>query len=176
VPTSEIPAFVTPVPQLNTCTSTQIAAFVTACASATATTTTCNAWFADTTNTTCIGCIEPTANGSPTNSGASLTDAAGTSFNVEGCIALTDPVNGTACAQALTPVQECDDAACADCAGSTDANLQTCSTTAESSGGACVTYIAGANAACASDFVDGGADTTCNDPTYLVNLFCGTGS
>ena len=175
VPSSDVPPFVTPVQKLGSCAPSDIAAFVTACSSATATQATCQAWFTASANATCVACIEPTSNGAPTNAGATLTDAAGSTFNVAGCIALTDKTNGTACAQALTPLQECADAACTDCASSTAANMQQCSATADGSGGACASYLASAQSVCTADYADGGAGNTCQDPTYIVNLYCGTG-
>jgi hypothetical protein len=105
-----------------------------------------------------------------------MTDSEETTFNVSGCIALLDKTDGTACAQALAPLLECDDAACSTCftASPDETLVDECYTTAES--GACSSYVGSANSLCASDFADGGvANTSCQDPTTVVNLFCGTG-
>jgi hypothetical protein len=116
-------------------------------------------------------------NGStPTNAGALLSDSAETSFNVPGCIALTDKTSGTACAQTLTPLLECDDVACTSCftaASPDETSISECETSAES--GACSSYASSFSSVCTTDFADGGAATTCQDATTIVNLFCGTG-
>jgi hypothetical protein len=104
-----------------------------------------------------------------------VADSAAENFNVAGCIALTDASGGTACAQALQPLEECDDVACTDCL-STNADATStdqCETSAES--GACASYVASVNSLCTADFADGGAGNTCSDPTYILNRFCGTG-
>jgi hypothetical protein len=110
------------------------------------------------------------------NTSALVSDAAGLSFNVAGCIALEDKTSGTSCAQALAPLQECDDAACLDCtmSGASSTDLQTCQQSAES--GACASYVSSVDSLCAGESADGGAATPCSDPTTIVNLFCGTGS
>jgi len=104
-----------------------------------------------------------------------LTDSAETTFNFGGCIALTDKTSGTACGQAYTPLQECDDAACASCfASSADVtSIDQCESSASS--GACAAYVSAYESQCATDLADGGAGDTCQDPTTIVNLFCGTG-
>jgi hypothetical protein len=114
--------------------------------------------------------------GSPTNAGAIVNDAAGSLFNVPGCVALLDKTSGTACAQALAPLQECDDAACLDCysGGTVSASLGTCYTSAES--GACASYAGSASSLCTSEYGDGGVGNTCQDATTILNVFCGTGS
>jgi hypothetical protein len=96
-------------------------------------------------------------------------------FNVAGCIALTDTTGGTACAGALQPLEECDDAACNDCltTSASETSIEQCETSAES--GACASYVQSVNSLCAADFADGGAGNTCSDATYIVNRFCGTG-
>jgi hypothetical protein len=166
--------------QLNACSQAQITAFITACASSTATMPTCQTWFQDSTNATCAGCIEPSNGGTPTNTGATLTDAGGTSFNVPGCVALTDATNGPACAVALAPLSECGDAACSDCLQSTtatSAELQQCYQTAEGTGGACATYYSTAASSCAIEYPadGGGAGGSCNNVTFIVNKICGSG-
>lgn len=115
------------------------------------------------------------SNSTPTNTGALLTDTAETTFNIGGCIALTDKTSGTACGQAYTPLLECDDAACASCfTASTDVtSLDQCESSAES--GACASYVSSVESQCTTDFADGGAADTCQDATTIVNLFCGTG-
>jgi hypothetical protein len=104
-----------------------------------------------------------------------LNDAEETTFNVGGCIALTDETGGTACAQAFTPLQECDDLACSDCfTGSTNlTSLDQCESSAES--GACASYATSFDSQCAADFADGGAGNTCQNVTTILNVFCGTG-
>jgi hypothetical protein len=122
-----------------------------------------------------VACVDPTSNGTPTNTGALLTDTAETTFNLGGCIALTDKTSGTACGQAYTPLQECDDAACASCftTSTNETLLGQCESSASS--GACASYVSAYESQCASEFVDGGAGNSCQDAATIVNLFCGTG-
>jgi hypothetical protein len=155
---------------LNACSATQISDFITACASTTSTPTTCSTWTGTSTNSACYTCIFPS-----TNAGAVVADSASDNFNVAGCIALTDTSGGTACAQALQPLEECDDVACTDCfsTSATAASIDQCESAAET--GACASYLSQTDSSCANDFADGGAANTCSTATYILNLFCGTG-
>ncbi len=104
-----------------------------------------------------------------------VADSASENFNVAGCIALTDTSGGTACAQALQPLEECDDVACANCFSTmaSPTSISQCQTTAET--GACASYLSQVDSSCVNDFADGGAVNTCSNVTYLLNRFCGTG-
>jgi hypothetical protein len=163
------------------CTSAQTTAFETACGDA-GTVTTCSAW--QTANvatdagagTACGNCIL-----NPNNAGAAWSDPNGEfGPNYAGCIQLTDPKNGgPACAPALDNLDACEGLECDDCADS--ATYQTCATAVD--GAICSSYLSTAQTACATDFADGGAATTCQpgggttanpDWTFIITLICGT--
>jgi hypothetical protein len=166
-----LPPYMTVKQALNSCTSTQISAFVMDCASMQASQQACQAWQQDMNNQTCKGCLI----GNPPGTGALLFDSQMNpiALNVPGCIAIKDPTNGPTCAQALEPDIQCDFAACGGCANSM---FDTCVNNVEGTGGACATYGSQANNSCATDFADAGvANTACADPTSIINAICGTG-
>jgi len=113
---------------------------------------------------------------------------------------LVDSTNGAACALAFDNATSCDTIACSILSGSGNGATQcsatvyqNCTTFAEETGEPCnaANTAFQSSTACAADFADGGAYRTCTpgeaagadagangetDFTYIVNLFCGTGT
>src|SRR5208283_1007593 len=103
---------------VNACLQAQISAFITACASSTASATACTNWQNDPQNTTCQACITPSdGNGTGLNTGGVLFNAQNGFFtyNQPGCLAVVDPTHGPKCAAELEPQIQCTNAACAAC-------------------------------------------------------------
>ncbi len=171
VSSSMISQYMTVKQTLNACSSTQISGFVSACTGSGGSQSACSAFQMNSANMACMACLI----GNPQNTGALLLSGMQVvDINVPGCIALKDPTNGPACAQALTPDLFCDDFACGGCADQNSFN--TCLGTVEGTGGACAMYGGPAQSSCANDFADAGvANTSCADITSIINVICGTG-
>jgi hypothetical protein len=119
----------------------------------------------------------------PNNAGGVWVDQNGVfGPNYGACLQLTDATNGAACAKAYDAVSDCNGVQCDSCSDAT--TYQTCVQTVNA--GICQQYASAAQTACASDFADGGAASTCSpgsatqkqDPdfTYIITLICGGGS
>jgi hypothetical protein len=109
------------------------------------------------------------------NTGGLLVDSSGTPWglNVGGCVALADPTGGGACAMAISPLFQCEHAACNSmaCLG---VDTTACQNAADM--GACATQLSAANSACTTDFADGGVGpTTCGSPLGVLTEICGNG-
>jgi hypothetical protein len=180
VPASDVPSYA-PVQQMGAaCQQGQISAFITACTTATSTSTTCNNWQQDPNNSQCDACILPSDGmGDLLATGGVMVNAQGGFFsqNTPGCIALVDPTHGPACAQQLEPLLQCQYQACANCPIGTGL---TCGPIADGPGGACAQY---AIPACATDyFPDGGTfNNACSGGTQseaiqaVLEVICGNG-
>jgi hypothetical protein len=171
------------------CQMTDIQAFITACVTTPAG---CQAWIAANiaggaadgggAGTTCGNCIFK-----PDNSGGVWLDP-NNYFgpNYAGCIQLTDPTNGAACAAAFNNINGCDGNYCDIYQGS-QTNYTCCTTAENGTGGTCASYNSTEMTACNADLtVDGGAlAASCfpgsgstaqqTDLTYVINLICGGG-
>jgi hypothetical protein len=92
--------------------------------------------------------------------------------NIPGCIAILDPANGPACAQAFEPLVICELEACTGTACQTDPTCQP-----QARMGACAMEFAEVPMKCPADLTDGGAGAPClnyTDP-QILNVICGTG-
>jgi hypothetical protein len=154
----------------------QISQYLTACLGPSSTNQTCTAFVnASTSNLTCYQCIAPQADGGAQLATGGFVPVPGTTYvttNTPGCIAILDPTNGPACAQAYEPLVMCELAACTSGTCPTD---QTCQPRARA--GACSTEFADAQTKCAADLTDGGAGAPCLNytDTQILNVICGTG-
>ncbi len=180
VPMSQVPGYVQVNQQLNACSSTQLTTFVSSCVTTNASPDACNNFQTNASNKGCMGCLFPGTPGSSTeNTGGMLVDSTGTiivAVNTPGCIALADPANGAACANALEPLFQCEVAACgsADCRTAMPSVYQSCETTSEK--GACATYDMASQTSCTSEYTDGGAAVTaCATTAQVLDRICGSG-
>jgi hypothetical protein len=180
VPSSDVLPY-TPVKQaLGSCLQAQISGFITACASATASTQSCNTWQNAANNMVCQECILPSMDGMGVNYGGALFNAQNSFFtyNLPGCVALVDPTNGPNCAAELEPQIQCENAACSACQVGT---ARSCFDTVLATGGACAAYQ---TPDCTSDVLpDGGTfDNECSGPSgtaatqAVINVICGNGT
>jgi hypothetical protein len=167
-------------PTLDACTQAQIGTLVTACLSSTATNTACNTFFAVTANQGCAMCLVAGVPDAGSGTGALVFDYTDSYFidvNWGGCVALEDPTNGPACAQAFEPLDQCNVQACGlNQACNTQSLYDTCIMGADAPGAACGAEAA-AMVACQAYEVDGGALVAGKCSTYadVVNVICGTG-
>ncbi len=174
---------------LNACTNQQMTDFVTACASSTATTATCQAWFNQDTGA-CAKCLTPNK---PTDAAWSAgwcdSQQGPCPFNSGGCVDLiTKTVNNEkakggagSCGDLITSAFDCQLTACSACTAQSD--FTACSKSAEAA--ECVAEFnayQSTTGACASLLAaDGPAPTdvcfpqTDADVVKLLNIFCGTG-
>jgi len=169
--------------RVNACTGTQISGFLVACGTD-PTSSNCVTFRNDAANATCMSCMLGINDaGTPTNTGGMLISASGVPFttNTPGCIALLDQGTGSACAQVLEPLLQCDIAACGNTGCASTADFLKCTDVSHSGSGACAQAFA-SSAPCAADFQDGGvALTKCNggpdlsSPQLDLNAICGTG-
>jgi hypothetical protein len=176
VPSSEIPPYVSVSQQVGACSAMDIATFITACDSATASSTSCNSWFS-TASPSCVSCLGSPDAGPP-RSGGLWYDGQGNFIgaNAPGCDAIVDG-NGN-CASPYDAAVQCLLAAgCGTC--TTQSQYQTCEQQVFGSGGACETYLGPTNTACMADFeADGGAlnDGLCSSDAQILSVICGNGS
>jgi len=173
--------------QLGACTGgatgTQIQGFITNCTGSTGSQALCTTWQqAAAANVTCLGCIIGAGDGTTgTSAGAEVLDYSMMYYfpNTPGCLALTNPSGGAACAAALSPSWQCEQVACgsAACQAATSAEFTACVTAADATGGACATQSAAVTANCAGPLDGGAADTTCAESNFagIINVICGTG-
>ncbi len=181
----EPPAYVPAMAHQGACAPQAIAEFVAACANASDGGRSCVDWqnvnvAADGgAGTACGNCIF-----APANNGAVWVDPGGRiNPNYSGCIQITDPVNGTACATAQENLNSCIGVACDYCPPSIAPpdsvdNFTGCVSAAASAD--CNRFDLALDA-CASDYqLDGGANFTCSpssggteDWTYIATLICG---
>jgi hypothetical protein len=140
--------------------------------------TTCDNWFQTNlpiggTGTACGTCIA-----SPDNNGGIWADPNNIFYpNYGACIQVLDPIDGTACATALSNSQGCEGVACDCCA-----DYGSCQTVVDRT--VCTTYAAATASACRRDNAAGGAASTCepsfcsgnidDDFMFIINLICGT--
>jgi hypothetical protein len=181
VPSGEILPYVPPRQVLGACSSAQIsgagsASFVDSCLPSGAASAACVAWQSDGANQTCRQCLFGVDDaGAWTRGGGLLLDSQDTGFiggNIAGCIALADPVDGPACADALCPVIECETIACNIASCSDSVLYENCLSGAQR--GACVTQV-GDGGACAADYAEGGVGRTiCTTAAAAINAICGT--
>jgi hypothetical protein len=123
------PAWVPPVgAHLGKCTATQVSGFYTACLDALSTTTTCSAWTQDTANTACFGCLY--TDSTATSYGAVIGYSQSVIANEAGCLALVEPCNAP-CAQAVSDMYACEDAACGSTFCTDFASYNTCASQAD---------------------------------------------
>lgn len=180
VPASDVPSYVPVQPMSGACQQGQITAFVTACASSTSSSTSCDNWQQDPNNSECDACILPSDGlGNLQATGGVMVNAQGGFFtqNTPGCLALVDPTNGPACAAQLEPLLQCQYQACANCPLGTGL---TCGPIADGPGGACAQYTI---PACATDYLaDGGTfNNQCSGATQaeaiqaVFEVICGNG-
>ena len=167
-----VPAY-TSVTHQSACSKAEVAAFITACDSATATNTTCSTWASAAGNAACSACIQP-ANNAVT--GATYYDNQMNAYtNYAGCVQLTD--GNTTCAAPFSQLQICLDDACnsAACEAATDAEFNACETAAQS--GACAADQTAA-ATCNTDLADGGDLSTgaCSTDSDVIYVICGNGT
>jgi hypothetical protein len=180
------------------CTATDISAFLKACGD-NSQPTDCNNWIdanlagADGGGgTACGDCIVP-ANATGTGGASFVTfDTMGNGYfgpNYPGCIQLTDPTNGPACAGAYNNLFQCLGLECNTCTGTagdgTSEDPEACENADVSAGGICSSYLAPYQSGCMADNADGGAAAQCEpgggttinpDWTLIINLICGGGT
>jgi hypothetical protein len=160
------------------CTAPEITAFVSACGDK-ATPTSCTAWVDANVETDaatpCGRCIIARK-----NNGGAWVDPKGLAYpNYAACIQLTDTAHGGACAAAYDYATSCSAVACDGCSA---ADFGGC--VAAAAAGECSKVVAAEQAACATDFADGGAAQICTpgaatmtrdlDFLYIITLVCGT--
>jgi hypothetical protein len=175
------------------CTTADIAAFVAACARSSKPTLgallSCNRWVVENVNLASLGVSgvdggSGTACGNciiaPMNNGAARTDPVGVGQpNYAGCIQLTDPIHGLACAAVWESATACEEEACAYCTDNgTVEDEKACIHVADQT--LCQSLVATKNAACADDLVEGGVIDKCSpddggaqDNVYITTLICG---
>jgi hypothetical protein len=179
------------------CTAADLSAFLTACGDK-QTATSCNTWI--TANlagadggggSTCGNCIVP-ANALGTGGASFVTVDATTGNgyfgpNYPGCIQLTDPTNGPACAGGYNNLFSCLGSECDNCTGTngdgTSQDPAACQQGDVAAGGICASYLAPYQTSCMTDNADGGVADKCSpgtatntiDPdwTLIINLICG---
>jgi hypothetical protein len=171
------PPYVGALPNQGDCTATEIGEFILACGDGTSSTT-CQGWVESNVDgdaaTRCGRCII-----AKDNNGGVWLDPKGFAYpNYAACIQITDPVNGAACAAAYDHATACDGVACDMCSA---ADFSGCVEAAAA--GECNSLVSAQEAACASDFADGGAAQVCSpgaatmtrnpDYTYIITLICG---
>ena len=172
------PPMYTPVTHQSACSMADVTAWVTACASQTATNASCSSWFQTAANATCGACIEPsptTDGGAPPVTGATIYDQNGNPYvNVSACVALTDM--NTTCAAPLEQLLVCHYDACGSdycLTTATQAQYDACAQASDT--GACSTYHTAA-APCGADQVDGGAlGGACSTINDIITKICGNG-
>jgi hypothetical protein len=163
---------------LGRCSPTQVSGFYTACFDTTSTTTTCNAWMQDAANTTCLGCLY--TDSTATSYGALIAYSGATFVNEAGCIALAEPCNEP-CAQAISDLTACEDAAC----GSTFCADLTTYDACRSQADSCTSCSGYATATGCASLITGAqhpAEATCNLNattfqafyTSIATFMCGT--
>ena len=180
VAASELPTYMPVAQVIGACSSTDIADYVLACDSASATNADCENWFASA-PATCQSClVGPVVGGdpgTPTGRGAIWLDAAGDNIgaNVPGCL---DEEGMNACATAYQALVECFYAAgCAACAD--QSSYDGCQKTVTAKGGACNTYLTSAQSACSASTADGGllaSGGACATDQQVISVICGNGS
>jgi hypothetical protein len=126
-------------------------------------------------NLACYQCISPQSDAGTQLATGGFVPIPGTTYvtsNIAGCMAILDPTNGPACAQAFEPLVVCELSACSSAACETD---QTCQPQARM--GACSTEVADAQMKCAPELADGGAGAPClsYSDSQILNVICGTG-
>lgn len=189
-PATYVPA----VAHQGVCSTTQVTAFISACGfSQSATPQTCTTW-----QTANVGADGGNACGNcilaPMNNGGLWLDPEGMNNayvgepNYAGCIQLTDPTHGSACAAAFNNVNACDGVACDMSCAMEPQDFGNCAATVNAAG--CSKYNTAEMSACSSDFDDAGNPTAStavcfpsvtsgngdDDLTYIVNLICGSGA
>ncbi len=163
--------------EIGACSATDISGFISACDSASGTTTACNAWYAGA-RPSCVSCLGVTDAGPPNPSGALWYDWQGNFIgaNAPGCDALVD--GNTGCASPYDSAVQCLLAAgCETC--TTQTEFTTCQQVVFGTGGACSSYLPPAQTACNTDFAaDGGAlnNGPCSTDTQILSVICGNGS
>jgi len=184
----EAPAYVPARAYQNVCSMGDIAAFFEACAALGSDT--CGAWTAANVatdggaGTACGNCIA-----APGNGGAIWFDPIGNAWpNLAGCMQVLDPTHGLACAKAYQAANACRTTACDHlCLAPHPDCPDTCAQCYDAVDGVgdagadagCATYEAAERSACAVDFADGGALSTCAAQgeaaalTTVITLLCG---
>jgi hypothetical protein len=178
------PAYVPAVAHQDVCSSSDVAEFLASCVTGLGNQT-CAEWAQANVasnggaGTPCGNCLAPRENG-----GAVWYDPLGQDWpNYAGCIELTDPVHGKACARAYANANACKTTACDHVCRSTTAECSgTCNDCYDDSLEAgCGPYDTAEQAACATDFADGGAFQTCgaggvtDSFARIAVLICGVG-
>jgi hypothetical protein len=173
------PPYVGALPNQGDCTAVEISEFIAACGDGTSSTT-CEGWAESNVDgdaaTRCGKCIL-----AKDNNGGVWRDPKGYAYpNYAACIQITDPINGAACAAAYDHATACDGVACDMCSA---ADFSGCVQAAAA--GECNSLVVAQEAACATDFADGGAAQICSpgaatmtrnpDYTYIITLICGGG-
>ena len=161
---SSVPKFVAATVVPGACTDTDISGMVTACFSTSSTSAKCDAWI-KAASKSCLDCL-----GGPTKGegGCNLNGMELLGPNYSGCVAIEDKANGTACADALEPLVQCEFlSGCDTC--TTQSDFDTC---VES---ACSTYGKAEQKACSSDDADGGTlnGGKCSTATEVLTVICG---
>ena len=167
-----------PVAQVvGACSGSDIAGYITACDSPTATNTTCDNWFSGDASASCINCLVGplTDAGTATGEGGIwIYQGDNIGPNVPGCL---DKKGMSTCASAYNAVIECLVAAgCGTC--TTQMSEDTCQQTIFGTGGACYSYIVTYESACATDVADGGLlnGGPCTTDPDVLSVICGNGS
>lgn len=177
LPNTNFPPYAAVMSMTAACDSMQISGFVSSCVASGATSSGCGSWANS--NPTCAGCIVQGTDAGVTETGAILFDANGkpVSGNVPGCVALTDPANGPACATQLEPLMQCVAAACGTCTDQT--TFSSCEHVARGSGGVCASLSSAAAMPCAGDMGSNGVGVTkcgygtTNELQDVINVICG---
>jgi len=170
----------TPNQATKACSQQDIASFVTACLSASATQTTCSAWQkSDAGISGCFDCLvtqDISAKWGPLvcNSSTCTINTSGCIDIVSGQLAIENGTNGS-CGDLTNAANECIGYACGACTDPNDS--ATCANDVEH--GACKSYFDAAQTASVCSLVDAGP-STCNpqgdsDWPAFINVFCGTG-
>ncbi len=176
-PGTDIPPYAPTTTTIGSCTSAQIATFVSVCANGGKA---CDNWLNDAANATCGNCVLPAdSQGNLATGGPILVNPTSGDplVNTPGCVGLVDKTNGAACAGPLANLAQCQDVACSletECNTQTDQT--TCLQTVSSPGGACATYQSAVATSCSADLADGGyaaSNGECQDPTFVFTLYCG---
>ncbi len=176
---AQVPPFVLPNVMKGACTSQQITDFLNACTGSTASPAACDGFQSD--GGACLECLLPRVDGGGAlNTGAVLVDYTGKiilAVNSPGCIALSDPDAGLACATGLEPYFQCETQACGsdDCRAADAATCNACLSASQA--GVCAGEYA-ASAPCAAEYSDGGAaygTGPCASPSQVLDRICGSG-
>lgn len=166
----------------GSCTAAQITAFVEDCFGSalpdggSAPATACQDFQSDSANATCLKCAAPNNGQTLITGGPILATAGGGAYaNTPGCLVLTGGTAATQCATDYANELQCGDLACSSCDDVTSQgpDWQTCEQNQPSA--SCTSYATAAQTDCATELADGGPGVECEDPNFVITVYCGGG-